>query len=245
MTAIWQTPPAAFHLAEGVAHVWRLRLDAPHLNAALFRPLLNSEECARADRYRFDLNRNQFTSARGVLRTLLARYTGAEKTAIEFQFSTHGKPALDPNSCDHPITFNVSHSGAMALIGFTIKNAIGVDVEEIERTVSEEKIADRYFSPDEVARLNGLPNHDQSAGFFRCWTRKEAFIKAHGDGLSLPLDSFSVTFGEGEPPQLVRFDREPGPSGWNLAAPDMGDGYVGAACVASPATEYRFFEYAE
>lgn len=245
MTDVWQTPPAALELAEGVAHVWRLRLDSPHLDTSHFRALLSPDECAKADRYRFDLNRNQFTITRGALRILLSRYTGIEKADIKFIYSKHGKPALDPYTRDHPIEFNVSHSGSMALIGFTIKNAIGVDVEQVERRVSEDKIAKRFFSPDEVDRLLLMPDDDQTSAFFRCWTRKEAFIKAHGDGLSLPLDSFSVTFEKDDLPRLVRFDRDPGPNDWNLAAPDMGEAYAGAVCVASPATAYRFFEYSE
>jgi len=243
MNVVWQSPPPSLELAANVAHVWPLRLDHSQLDAARFRALLNPEECVRADRYRFDRDRNRFTATRGVLRTLLAQYTGRNRTELGFVFSKHGKPALDPDTSNQPIQFNVSHSGVFALIGFTVHDAIGVDVEQIERRVSQEKIAERYFSPDEVSRLRTLPEHEQSEAFFRCWTRKEAFIKAHGDGLSLPLDSFSVTLGPSEPPKLLRFDGEPGVKSWSIAALDMGEGYVGAACVASPAPSFRYIEY--
>jgi len=243
MNTVWQPPPPSLKLESHTVHVWRLRLDNPKLEAAQFRSLLNTEECARADRYRFDRDRNRFTTTRGILRTLLERYTGVNKTKIEFLFSKHDKPALDPNLCDQRIEFNVSHSGTMALIGFTPDHAIGVDVEQTDRPISQAKIAERFFSPDEVNRLRQLPEAERNEAFFRCWTRKEAFIKAHGDGLSLPLDSFSVTLGPDDPPRLLRFDGKPGPECWSIAAIEVGERYAGAACVASPAPAYHKFEY--
>jgi 4'-phosphopantetheinyl transferase len=244
MNTTWQSPSPSLKLSNGTAHVWRLRLDEPELDAANFRPLLNTAECARADRYRFDRDRNRFTTTRGVLRTLLERYTGVNKTKLEFIFSKHDKPALDPNTCDQRIEFNVSHSGSLALIGFTPDHPIGVDVEQTERPVTQDKIAERFFSPDEVARLRQLPEADRNEAFFRCWTRKEAFIKAHGDGLSLPLDSFSVTLGPDEPPRLIRFDGKPSAECWSITALGVGEGYAGAACIASSAPEFQYFEFA-
>ncbi len=244
MQTEWQSPPPQLELEDETVHVWRLRLGEAHLDAAQFRPLLDPVECARADRYRFDADRNRFTTARGVLRKLLARYTNLDERELGFTTSRHGKPAIDPNVSGIPIEFNVSHSGALALIAFTARHAVGVDVEEIGRRVSDEKIAERFFSPDEVARLRDLPEADRRVAFFRCWTRKEAFIKAHGDGLSLPLDSFSVTLDGDDSPRLLRFDGEPGIGHWRLAAPDPGVGYAAAVCVASPKATFQYFAYA-
>lgn len=245
MNTVWQTAPPSLRVTPDTAHVWRIDLEGPAIDPTRFRTLLDSTECARADRYRFEADCNRFTIVRGALRILLTRYTGLSNADITFVFSKHGKPALAPNARREPIAFNVSHSGAFALIGLTHDHAIGVDVEEIERNVSLEKIAERFFSPDEVARLQQYPQVQQRAAFFDCWTRKEAFIKAHGDGLSLPLDSFSVTLGPEIPPRLLRFDGEPGIDCWTLAAPEVSDGYAGAVCVAAPTMDFRFFEFEE
>ncbi len=243
MNCVWQPPPTSLELSDQTVHVWRLRLDLVQLAPGPFRTLLDPIERARADRYRFDTDRNRFTTTRGVLRKLLGQYTGVGERELGLTSSKHGKPALDPAICNHQVEFNVSHSGALAIIGFTRRYAIGVDVEQIERKVSRERIAERFFSPDEVERLRQMPENDQREAFFRCWTRKEAFIKAHGEGLSLPLDSFSVAFGQDELPRLLRFDGDPGVDHWSLTAPEMGSGYAGAVCVASPSVTFRYYDY--
>ncbi len=243
MNTAWQPAAPSLSLVPDTADVWRINLERPAIDPLHYRALLDATECARADRYRFEADRNRFTIVRGALRMVLARYTGVPTADIAFVFSKHGKPALAPNTCNEPITFNVSHSGAFALIGVTRDHAIGVDVEEIERKVSLEKIAERFFSPDEVTRLRQFPQAEQRAAFFACWTRKEAFIKAHGDGLSLALDSFSVTLDPDRPPRLLRFDGEPSIDTWTLTAPDVSEGYAGAVCVAVSTVDFRFFDF--
>lgn len=244
MNTDWHPAPSTVELQPNVAHVWRIQLDDPEPDVAHYRALLDAEESARANRFRFDRDRNRFIVGRGVLRTLVSRYAGMSAQDVRFVFSPQGKPGLDRNAEAGQVEFNVSHSGSLILIGFTADYAIGVDVERIERRVAEDQIAERFFSPDEVARLRALPEQDRHAAFFDCWSRKEAFIKAHGHGMSLALDSFSVAFGPGETARLIRFDLEPGPEPWSLAAPDVGEGYAGAVCVAAAGASFRYFEFA-
>lgn len=243
MTTTWAAPPDSFDLPADSVHVWRIHLKADAVDPAQFKNVLNAEERERATRFRFATDYNRYVVGRGALRILLGSYASTQPTALQFTYSKHGKPALASPYDETQLQFNVSHSGAVILIALAHRHAVGVDVEAIERRVAEERIAERFFSPDEVAQLRSLPETAQHAAFFECWTRKEAFIKAHGEGLSLPLDSFSVAFGPNEAARLVRFEREPGPDEWTLRAPTVGEGYAAAVCVAAPEADMACFGY--
>lgn len=186
-------------LPEGEVHVWHASLERPAWIVEGMRELLAGEERRRADRFRFERDRARYIVGRALLRGLLARYLGAAPEELMFEYGEYNKPAL----CDGP-WFNLSHSGATALYAFSDTGEIGIDVELDDRDFAGRRVAERFFSPAEVSVLRSLPAEAQPRAFLACWTRKEAFIKARGDGLSLPLDSFDVTLTPGVPAALLR-----------------------------------------
>ena len=181
--------------------VWEASQSGMEPELAYFTSLLSSDEIARANRFRFDKDRNQFTIARGLLRTMLARYLQTEPRSVHFCFSEKGKPAIGTPSSG--LQFNVAHSGDLILLAFSRGRRLGVDVEQIRSDFATAEIAERFFSESERHCLRSIPVADRHEAFFRCWTRKEAYIKATGDGLSLPLHQFDVSLRAGEPAQLM------------------------------------------
>jgi 4'-phosphopantetheinyl transferase len=223
-------------LPGGEVHVWRvpLALEAGKLDA--MARLLSADEHERAARFRFPRDRDRFVAARGALRGLLGRYTGARPEQLRFRYDRYGKPAVEaPRSAR--LAFNVSHSADVALVAVARDGDVGVDVELASGAAAAvERVPERFFSAAEVAVLRALPERDQPAAFLRCWTRKEAYVKARGEGLSLPLDGFDVSFAPGEPPALLRTVwSEDEPRAWRLT--DLSDpaGRYAAALAVRPA----------
>ncbi len=189
-------------------HLWIVRLEASEKTFVRSLALLSPEETARADRFHFDRHRRAFILGRAALRVLLASYLGLDAAAVEFAYGPQGKPALAPTlkNVSPSLRFNASHSGNLAAYAFTDGCEIGVDVERYRALPGFENIAGRFFSPEETAELLQLSPGDKTSGFFNCWTRKEAFVKAMGGGLSIPLDSFRVTLGPGPAARMVSLD---------------------------------------
>ncbi|HEU0079761.1 MAG TPA: 4'-phosphopantetheinyl transferase superfamily protein [Longimicrobiaceae bacterium] len=225
-------PPRPLRLADDVVHVWAAPLDPPADAIRRCAALLAPDERARADRFRFERDRRRFTVARGVLRTLLGRYLDADPRGIAFRYESHGKPVLDGASAAHGIRFNVSHSGEMALYALARGRELGVDVEEVRRMDDGLDIAVRFFSEAEVAAFRSLPEEIRDDAFFNCWTRKEAYIKAVGEGLSFPLHVFDVSLAPGEPARLLA-SRDPRQAerGSLRGLPDPAPGYRAAIVV--------------
>lgn len=184
--------------------IWHIPLAQNHATISACRSLLPGDEIERADRFYFEKDRRPFTVAHGALRQILGRYTGADPRKITFSHGSKGKPEL--KSPVDTIRFNLSHSGNLALLAVTRDAALGVDVEFVKPDFGGQEIAERFFSRHEVNTLLALPVEERAHAFFSCWTRKEAYIKAVGEGLSLPLDSFDVAFGPGVFPALLRVD---------------------------------------
>lgn len=185
---------------------------------------LSSDEQARADRFVYDRHRHAYIAARVGLRERLGQILGASAVDVAFQYGPQGKPSIADGPC-----FNLSHSGDVACLAIHPTAPLGVDIEAF-RSV-EDGIAERFFSPTEVAALHTLPAEDQRAGFFRCWTRKEAVIKALGGGLSIPLDAFDVTLGANDA-QLTRLDVDcQDAADWALTPFSVGQQMAG--CVAA------------
>lgn len=175
--------------------------------------------------------------ARGYLRLLLGRYLQTDPKQLQFSYGAWGKPALTPES---RLRFNMSHSHGVALYAVTEGREIGVDVEHVRADFASDDIARRHFSPFEVAALCEGPDEDRVAGFFRCWTRKEAYIKATGRGLSQPLDGFDVTLGREEKVALLRTD-DGTHERWELVDIAVGPEYAGALAVEKPVYKVRYF----
>jgi 4'-phosphopantetheinyl transferase len=232
---IWVSPPADLVLPADAVHIWRGELNQPAGRLDQLASTLSPDEHERAARFHFDHHRRHFIAGRGMLRAILGRYLNVPPSQLEFTYSAKGKPSL-ATSLPHlqsNLRFNLSHSHELALYALTYGRDLGVDLEHVGRKIEGMQIADRFFSPREVRVLRSLPDHLQREAFFTCWTRKEAFIKARGDGLSLPLDQFDVTLRPGEPAVLLRTDFDPPEVGkWSLQALSPGPGYVGAVAVA-------------
>lgn len=224
----WSAPRSDLELSDGHVHVWRVKLDQPEDVVARLSTLLSREETARAERFFRREHARRFTVVHGLLRTILAKYLHTAPRLMRFDKNEYGKPFL---AHDSTVEFNLSDSRELALIAITCGRAVGIDIEHYHPGLEAEKIAARYFSPTEVARLFELPEDQRIEAFYTCWTRKEAYIKARGEGLSLGLDRFDVAFSPGERPALLRSDEGEAEIGrWAFRALRVGPGYE-AACV--------------
>ncbi len=230
----WLPPPRDIALEPEAVHIWRVPLTAGDREVELLAGALSDFERARATRFRFDYLRKRFVIAHAGLRIILGRYTGVSAPDLNFAYTEYGKPFLPGDG----LHFNLSHAEEVALVAVTRMGEIGVDVEWIRPGMSGGDIAERYFSRREAAALRAMPREAQSGAFFDCWTRKEAFIKAMGHGLSHPLDAFDVAFAPGQPAALLAIQgSEADAAGWTLKALAPGDGYAGAvALYGKPAT---------
>lgn len=233
-TLTWRRPASLPSITQNEVHIWRVHLPlAPARYADLWQ-VLNEEERERARRFHFERDRQCSVTARGILRLLLAWYgvgeDGAElkPASLNFRYNAYGKPEVSGAR----LAFNVTHSGAMILLAFSPLQPLGVDVEYMRAQSDLESLARHFFAPEECATLLALPAEQRVQAFYNCWTRKEAYIKARGLGLSLPLDSFTVSLKPGEPAALLACtDDKRTPADWSLFALDPGQEYAGALAV--------------
>ncbi|CAG0930688.1 4'-phosphopantetheinyl transferase [Thermoflexales bacterium] len=212
MTAIiqeWHLPPAALTLPRQTVHVWYVSLEQPAPLTHQLEQLLSSDERERAARFHFEHDRRRFIVGHGALRTLLGRYLQVEPTRLEFCYGAYGKPYLAEESTGGALRFNLAHSHELAVYAFTREGEVGIDIEHIHPLADLDHIAARFFSKAESTILLGLPEDQRLMAFFNCWTRKEAYIKARGEGLSHPLDQFQVSLIPGEPTQLLKVEGSP------------------------------------
>lgn len=237
----WSQSPASLSLHSGEVHVWRVDLEQPNDVVQQFRATLENDETARADRFHFEKDRRAFTVSRGFLRHVIGRYVETKPEAVRFSYGPYGKPALDGEHKNSSLRFNMSHSRAVGLVAVTEARELGVDVEYIRADFASEEIARRFFSPHEVEAFNALAQEHQVAAFFRCWTRKEAYIKAIGRGLSQPLDGFDVTLAPDLPPALLRA-AEDDTSRWSLLDIDVEKDYAAALVVEGQISNVRCWQ---
>jgi 4'-phosphopantetheinyl transferase len=241
----WPVPADTLSLDDEV-HVWRAWLDVPTCQVESHLQTLSADERARADRFCFQRDRTQFIVARGLLRNILGRYLGLAPDQLCFAYTLHEKPALTEAAGAPALRFNVSHSHCAALIAVTHDREIGVDIERIRVEAADIEIARRYFSSHEVAALEALPAHSRVEAFFRCWTRKEAYIKARGGGLSIPLDQFDVFPVPGEPAVLRQTNADPQEAGhWSLRDLNPSPGYAAALAVEGHAWPLKCWHWSE
>jgi len=210
-------------------HVWFVELAGPGDSVETCFQSLSADERERASRFRFEHLRTAFTLSRGILRVLLGRYLAIEPGRIRFAYGPRGKPRLAfPES---RLEFNLAHSGKFAAYAFAVGCEPGVDIEEVRHISEQENIVSRFFSREECEEWMALDAAERDEAFFRCWTRKEAYIKAVGDGLSMPLDSFRVSLRPGVPALLTAAAGDPAAGSWSLYTLAPGDGYAGALAV--------------
>ena len=225
-------PPVTLDLGGKDVHVWKVNLHAEFLQSAALWPILSEKERERADKFHFPRDRNRFVICRGLLRILIGNYLDLDPANIDFTYNQYGKPFLANAPGEEALRFNVSHSNELALYAFTSSCEIGVDIEFMAAKEDELQIAERFFSPMEVGALHALRADLQTEAFYLCWTRKEAFVKARGQGLSLPLDHFVVSLKPGEPARLLSIKGDPGElRKWSMKSLYPGPGYAAAVVV--------------
>lgn len=228
----WPHPPTSMVLGADEVHVWRASLNHPPHRLQQLRGTLSADEAERAARFHFERDRQHFIAARGLLREILSRYLKLSPDSLRFKYTSYGKPYLTDECGGAWLRFNVSHSGGLALYAISRERELGIDIEQIRTDIEHKQIASDFFSKQESVALHALPAHLQQEAFFLCWTRKEAYVKGIGEGLSLPLNSFDVSLTPGAPAALlaVRGDAHEA-ARWTLQALEPGAGYC-AALVA-------------
>lgn len=244
----WISPPAQPRLSENEIHIWRIQLDAAVLERS---DTLAPDEEARAARFHLSRDRERFVAARSALRIILGSYLRVNARDIHFDYGPHGKPALRPGwdegalPSHQALTFNLAHTRGIALCAVACRRAVGVDIEYLRPELAHEPIAERFFSAGEVAALRSLPAPQQPLAFFRCWTRKEAFVKARGEGLAFALDRFEVSLAPDAPPALLNVTGAPAEAGrWSLCELVPAPGYVAALAVEGAGYHLHTWDWA-
>lgn len=242
-TIFWSPAPAVLTLPKEEVHVWYTSLEQPASLVEELAEILSEDELARAKRFYFDQHRKRFIIARGLLRRILGRYLEIEPREVEFSYGRYGKPALiEKLNKDKKLDFNLSHSQDIALSGVTCDRAIGIDIEHLRPMNDAEQIAKRYFSEQENAVFQSLPIEQQQQAFFNAWTRKEAYLKACGDGITRPLNQVEVSLAPGEPAKILRIQGSPETAAqWSIQDFIPASGYRGAIAVGGQSGPITFF----
>jgi 4'-phosphopantetheinyl transferase len=229
MPSVETTP----QLAAGEVHLWKLE-PLTGLQPSSWLSLLDAEEQARASRFRFPHLTHSFVADHARQRLLLGHYTQTAPAAIRYQQNNYGKPsfASPETNVVTPVHFNLSHTEGMTLLAVCLDHELGVDVEALRPMDDWEEIAATHFSAAENAELRSFDAADRSHAFFRCWTRKEAFLKASGEGLSKPLDAFSISIARTSDPSFLACEWNPEETKrWILKSLSLGEGFTGALAL--------------
>jgi 4'-phosphopantetheinyl transferase len=231
--------PARLMLDVNQVDVWRADLELQSPELRLLHETLTPDELDRAARFHLLKDQQRFIAARGVLRDILARYLGRSPTELHFSYASFGKPSLASDCAADSLRFNLSHSGSIALYAVARQREVGIDLERIEPKFDEDGIAEKFFSRNEVAKLRSLPASARFQAFFNCWTRKEAYVKARGAGLQIPLESFDVSLA---PDEQAAFLSE-GEFGWSLRALRLDPDYAAAVAVEGDGWRLRLWQW--
>lgn len=234
-SAPWPARELPLPLADDEVHVWAVSLAAQPREVETLAQRLADDERRRAERFRLPHVRRRFVVARASLRALLAAYLPGADPPIELAYTALGKPFLARRPAGG-LRFNLSHSGELALVALARGVELGVDVEQVRALGDQQGLAERFFAAEEVAALAALPEPQRLAAFFRCWTRKEAVLKALGSGLSFPLDRFAVSVADEPAPRVLSMDGQTAPAArWSLVHLAPEPGYVGAVALKAAA----------
>jgi len=220
-----------FSIAKREIHIWIVRLIATDDHVSALFHLCSSDEKARAQAFRFEHHRRLFIIGRGLLRAILGRYLGQTPEQVCFRYGTKGKPALERSGLP-PLYFNLSHSDNCVIYAVTHENELGVDVERVRQIAEAESTASHFFSPEECKDLCSVDASHRVEAFLNCWTRKEAYLKAVGDGLCAPLDRFQVSLKPEYPAAFLNFaGGMQDASRWSLHHLTPAEGYIGALAI--------------
>lgn len=240
----WLPVPEHPRVSRGEVHVWRASLAQPAVKIEALQEVLSGDERERAYRFHFEKDRSNYIVARGALRLILGRYLRLPPEQLRFDYNSYGKPDLHADLGERLLRFNLSHAGSLALYAITSGREVGVDIELLRDDVASVALAEHFFSPREVKTLRALPPEVQTRAFFNCWTRKEAYIKARGAGLSLPLEKFDVSLSPCEPAALLSTrDDEQEASRWLLRELTPDPDYVAAVAVEGSGWQLRCWQW--
>jgi 4'-phosphopantetheinyl transferase len=241
----WLPPPAKLELPRGGVHVWRASLDLSRRQVDTLLRTLSPDELLRAKRFRFETDCVRFIGARGLLRTILGRYLGSHPRELRFRYGSHGKPALFPVAGE-TLSFNLSHSGNLALYAMIRDRAIGVDVESMAPEVSWRELAPRVLSARENAALSALPSRRRAETFLSWWTVKEAYLKARGEGLAIDPRVVELLVTADDASRVVAISGEAcGNSRWSVQAMRPGAHHVAAVVVEGDDSRLTAWQWAE
>lgn len=238
----WRLPPSGLTLVPDQVHLWRVWLEVSAADRTRLGQFLSGSELERAARFHFARDRERYIAGRGALRVILAGYLHIRPEQVEFGYGPYKKPALA--SGPDNFEFNISHSYTLMLVAVSMRRMVGVDLERVRPLDDFERLAQSIFSARENEALAAVPKPHRLQSFFACWTRKEAFIKAVGQGLYYPLDQFDVSLKPDEPAALLRVKNNPQAStGWSMQTLTPAPGYVGALVVECGPCELKFWQY--
>jgi len=238
----WQFPSKRMTIQDNNVHLWRAWLDRPTSQMPWLTEILSADERARADRIKIDKARRHFVAGRGILRDILSRYLAAKPEAVAFDYGPQAKPSLAVGQGE--VRFNVTHSHGLLLVAVTRARELGVDVEKLRPMPDAGRIAERFFSAAEKAALRAVPSGQTAEAFFAGWTRKEAYLKALGDGITRPLDSFDVTLTPGQPARLLRVADAPAEcERWALHAFTPMPGFIAALAAEGRDWHLRHWQW--
>ncbi len=244
MRTQWRPPPAVYDVSDDLVHIWRTGAHWSDGAIATLRGWLAADERQAVDRFRFAVDRTRYIVGHGLLRRLLGQCLGTAPDRLVFRNGPFGKPELVDSDDRRRLQFNLSHSGELVLVAVARGRSVGIDVEEIRSEVPAAAIAGRFFSPRENAALAALDEPRRRAGFYTCWTRKEAYIKARGEGLSLALDRFDVSVDPDAPARLLATRPDPAEARrWTLADLEVGRGHRAALAVERAGWQLRAWEW--
>ena len=243
LTDHWERPSNELNLVSDEAHVWRASLNQNRSTILKMSTFLAPEERGRAEKYFKAIDRDHFIIARGVLRGILSTYLRVPPNEIKFIYNEYGKPAIHDNQNYCALNFNLSHSKDLALYALACGRRVGVDIEYIREEFATLDIAERFFSKDEVKALKAAPEELRTEAFFNCWSRKEAYIKAIGMGVSYPLDGFTVSLAPGAPALLNVSADESEPTRWRMYAIIAAEDYASALIVENPPVNPRQWQW--
>ncbi|GHO82908.1 4'-phosphopantetheinyl transferase [Dictyobacter formicarum] len=239
----WARSPSSVILKPNEIHIWRVFVDEWIAAIPDLQNVLSPEEQARAQRFYFERDRHSSIIARGVLRVLLGRYCTIDPAMILLHYNEFGKPNLTIDGSPSPLYFNLAHSHTTIVYAFTYINHIGIDIEYMRTNVEYEEVAQHYFSPREKEQLQAVPTEQKMQAFFAGWTRKEAYIKARGKGLSIPLNSFDVTLQPDKDPCLLDCREDPlAVNHWSLYALPPDPHYAGALALDGTCEHIHFWQ---
>ena len=235
----WIFAPEHPVIRGGEVHIWRVELGCSQEKLTGFKPLLSPDEIKRADSFLYPDLASRFVAARAILRSILSGYLGKPAREITFRYNEFGKPLLGLDSKGY--CFNLAHSNDYAVIAIALDSRVGIDLEEVRSDFDLVDIAKRFFASIESASLLAFPSEERVDAFFRCWTRKEAFIKAKGKGLSIDLQEFTVSLDDVERSRILS---KSGEEKWNAFHFRPFPGYV-AALAAEGDPHLRFMQLKE